>query len=95
MVVAASVVSFVEPYTDTMRGDGAPRWVVQDALPHKDMDSSHWGDPVYMLHPRNTGAPPSIKFGAGGAEIVDGAVMLLQKAVAGALADSGLNLEYI
>ncbi len=47
-VVAASVVSFVEPYTDTMRGDGAPRWVVQAALPHKQMDSDHWGDPFLL-----------------------------------------------
>ncbi len=47
-VVAASVVTMVPPFTDTMRGDGAPRWAVQAALPHKQMDSPHYGDPHIM-----------------------------------------------
>ena len=47
-VVAASVMTMVPPFTDTMRGDGAPRWAVQAALPHKQMDSPHWGDPHIM-----------------------------------------------
>ena len=40
--------ALVPPYTNSLRGDGAPRWAVQACLPHKDMDSPHWGDP-YVL----------------------------------------------
>jgi len=44
-IVAANILTMVPPYTDTMRGDGAPRWAVQAALPHKQMDSPHYGEP--------------------------------------------------
>ena len=47
-VIAASVTTLVTPYSDTMRGDGAPRWAVEAALPHKNMDSIHWGDPSLL-----------------------------------------------
>jgi len=33
------------PYTDTVRGEGAPRWVVEACLPEKQLDSPHWGTP--------------------------------------------------
>jgi len=37
------VLSLFPPYTDWVRGHGAPRWVVQTALPEKDMGSKYWG----------------------------------------------------
>ncbi len=43
--IGASIMAMVPPFTDTRRGDGAPRWAVQAALPHKQMDSEYWGEP--------------------------------------------------
>lgn len=40
--------ALVPPYTNTLRGDGAPRWAVEACLPHKDLDSPHWGTPYIM-----------------------------------------------
>ncbi len=37
------ILSLFPPYTDWVRGHGAPRWVVQTALPEKKMDSEYWG----------------------------------------------------
>jgi len=37
------VLSLFPPYTDWVRGHGAPRWVVQTALPEKKMGSEYWG----------------------------------------------------
>ena len=37
------ILSIFPPYTDWVRGHGAPRWVVQTALPEKRMDSEYWG----------------------------------------------------
>lgn len=37
------VLSLFPPYTDWVRGHGAPRWVVQTALPEKIMSSEYWG----------------------------------------------------
>ncbi|MBU1430467.1 cellulase family glycosylhydrolase [Myxococcota bacterium] len=39
----ATLFSLLPPYSDWVRGHGAPRWVVQAALPEKDMDSPYWG----------------------------------------------------
>lgn len=33
------------PYTDTVRGEGAPRWAVEQCLQEKDLDSPDWGTP--------------------------------------------------
>mgnify|MGYP000170953998 CR=1 FL=1 len=38
-----TILSLFPPYTDWVRGHGAPRWVVQTALPEKRMDSEYWG----------------------------------------------------
>ncbi len=38
-----TVLSLFPPYTDWVRGHGAPRWVVQTCLPEKKMDSPYWG----------------------------------------------------
>ena len=35
--------SLLPPYTDWVRGHGAPRWVVQTCLPEKDLNSKYWG----------------------------------------------------
>ncbi len=45
--------SLVPPYDNWVRGDGAPRWVVQTCLPEKEMDSPAWGipRPLYNLGP--------------------------------------------
>ena len=32
-------------YTDTVRGEGAPRWVIEQCLQEKDLDSPYWGVP--------------------------------------------------
>ncbi|MBM4394211.1 MAG: cellulase family glycosylhydrolase [Deltaproteobacteria bacterium] len=32
-------------YTDAVRGEGAPRWIVEQCLQEKDLDSPHWGRP--------------------------------------------------
>ena len=37
------ILSLFPPYTDWVRGHGAPRWVVQAALPEKKMGSEYWG----------------------------------------------------
>lgn len=39
------LLALVEPYTDAVRGEGAPRWVVEACLPEKDLDSPFWGTP--------------------------------------------------
>ena len=38
-----TVLSLLPPYTDWVRGHGAPRWVVEACLPEKDLDSPYWG----------------------------------------------------
>ncbi|MGC6419443.1 MAG: cellulase family glycosylhydrolase [Bradymonadia bacterium] len=38
-----TILSLFPPFTDWVRGHGAPRWVVQTALPEKRMDSPYWG----------------------------------------------------
>ncbi len=38
------------PYTDVVRGEGAPRWVVQACLPEKDIDSPHWAQPRLLAN---------------------------------------------
>lgn len=43
--IEAMVTSLVPPYTDAVRGDGAPRWVVESCLPEKKLDSPNWGIP--------------------------------------------------
>jgi hypothetical protein len=43
--IAANILAMLPPYTDTRRGDGAPRWAVEAALPHKDLDSPFYGEP--------------------------------------------------
>lgn len=40
-----TLLALVEPYTDAVRGEGAPRWVVEACLPEKDLDSPFWGTP--------------------------------------------------
>lgn len=43
------------PLNSIVRGDGAPRWVVQHCLPDKNVYSSEWGLPRTMVSdPRNT-----------------------------------------
>ena len=37
------ILSLFPPYTDWVRGHGAPRWVVQTALREKEMGSEYWG----------------------------------------------------
>jgi hypothetical protein len=57
------------PYTDAVRGDGAPRWVVEACLQEKNMGSASWGIPrilsglgsqelydIYQLYQKLTGA---------------------------------------
>jgi len=40
-----TLLALFPPYTDTVRGEGAPRWVVEACLPEKKLDSKHWGKP--------------------------------------------------
>jgi hypothetical protein len=49
----SQIMSLVPPYDDWVRGDGAPRWVVQTCLPEKRMDSPAWGVPrlLYNMGP--------------------------------------------
>jgi len=49
----AQVLSLVPPYDDWVRGDGAPRWVVETCLPEKNLASPAWGVPriAYNLGP--------------------------------------------
>lgn len=39
------VLSLVEPYTDAVRGEGAPRWAVEACLYEKRLDADTWGVP--------------------------------------------------
>jgi hypothetical protein len=50
----SQLLSLVPPYDNWVRGDGAPRWVVQTCLPEKRMDSPAWGVPrlVYGMGPQ-------------------------------------------
>jgi len=41
----AMVLAFMPPYTNAVRGDGAPRWVVEAIMPEKNLDSPFWGYP--------------------------------------------------
>jgi hypothetical protein len=41
----ATLTSLVPPYTDAVKGDGAPRWAVEACLPEKDLSSPNWGIP--------------------------------------------------
>ena len=43
--IEATLTSLVPPYTDSVRGDGAPRWVVEACMPEKKLDSPNWGIP--------------------------------------------------
>ena len=49
----AQVLSLVPPYDNWVRGDGAPRWVVEACLPEKRLDSPAWGVPriLYNMGP--------------------------------------------
>ena len=48
------------PYNNAVKGDGAPRWAVQLALPHKDLNSKWWGYPRIILNLRKVFADPVI-----------------------------------
>jgi len=39
------LLALAPPYTDAVRGEGAPRWVVEACLQEKDLDSPYWGTP--------------------------------------------------
>ncbi|NOZ00994.1 MAG: cellulase family glycosylhydrolase, partial [Deltaproteobacteria bacterium] len=39
------LLALAPPYTDAVRGEGAPRWVVEACLQEKDLDSPFWGTP--------------------------------------------------
>ncbi len=39
------VLSLVPPFTDSVRGEGAPRWAVEKCLFEKNLDSPDWGTP--------------------------------------------------
>ncbi len=39
------ILSLVPPYTDAVRGEGAPRWAVEKCLFEKHMDAETWGTP--------------------------------------------------
>lgn len=41
----AMVLALMPPYTDAVRGDGAPRWAVEAIMPEKNFDSQFWGYP--------------------------------------------------
>ena len=64
------LMSLVKDYTDTVQGDGAPKWAVQACLAEKKMDSKWWGTPrilsdmdsaklmkVWDVYQKLTGAP--------------------------------------
>jgi hypothetical protein len=40
-----TILSLVPPYTDAVRGEGAPRWVVEACLQEKNLDAPTWGTP--------------------------------------------------
>lgn len=39
------ILSLVPPFTDAVRGEGAPRWAVEACLFEKNLDSPDWGTP--------------------------------------------------
>ncbi len=41
----ANLMGLSPPYDNWVRGDGAPKWVVQEILKEKDLDSEFWGTP--------------------------------------------------
>jgi hypothetical protein len=43
--IEATVTALVPPYTDEVKGDGAPRWVVESCLQEKNLSSPNWGTP--------------------------------------------------
>ncbi len=43
--VENTLLSLVQPYTDSVRGDGAPRWAVESCLQEKNLSSRFWGTP--------------------------------------------------
>ncbi len=43
--VENGILALFPPYTDTVRGEGAPRWAVEACLQEKDLDSPNWGKP--------------------------------------------------
>jgi hypothetical protein len=70
----SQVMSLVPPYSDWVRGDGAPRWVVETCLPEKRMDSPAWGIPrlLYNMGPDEILAIAGLLntfMGGGGGEI--------------------------
>lgn len=40
-----SLLSLVPGYSDEVKGDGAPKWVIKACMPEKDLDSPNWGIP--------------------------------------------------
>jgi len=40
-----TILALLPPYTDTVRGEGAPRWAVEACLQEKNMDAPSWGIP--------------------------------------------------
>ncbi len=40
-----TLLALLPPYTDAVRGEGAPRWAVEACLQEKDLDSPFWGTP--------------------------------------------------
>ncbi len=68
--VENALLSLVQPYTDEVKGDGAPRWAVEACLPEKNLDSKAWGTPrilsglteaelrnIYSVYSKLTGQP--------------------------------------
>jgi aryl-phospho-beta-D-glucosidase BglC (GH1 family) len=43
--IGRTLAALFPPYTDNVRGEGAPRWVVEQCLQEKDLDSPDWGTP--------------------------------------------------
>lgn len=37
--------ALLPPYSESVQGDGAPRWAVEACLPEKDLSSPNWGTP--------------------------------------------------
>lgn len=99
--IGSDIVDRKDPRTSLIFGDASGAAIVGSSDGVAGIEGlflrtdTSFGMPTYIPHPRNTGAPPVITFRAGGREIVEGAVMLLQKAMAGALADAGLTLDDI
>jgi len=99
--ITSDIVDRRDPRTSLIFGDASAAAIVGPGDGSAGIEGhflrtdTSWGNTVYMHHPRNTGAPTAVTFGAEGSEIVEGAVMLLQQAAAGALADAGLSLDDI